>query len=61
MRSLTPLARRAWIGFAGLLLGATLSACASTQAVAPWQKGNLARPEMSFEWDKLDKIGRAHV
>ena len=29
--------------------------------VDPWQKGDLARPEMSFESDKLENAYREHI
>lgn len=32
----------------------TLAACASPAAVQAWEKGNLARPEMTFDSDRLD-------
>jgi hypothetical protein len=31
-----------------------LAACASPEAVQPWEKGNLARPEMAMTTDRLD-------
>lgn len=31
-----------------------LSACGLAQSVQPWEKGILARPEMTFEGDPLD-------
>jgi len=37
---------------AGLL--ATTSGCALVQPVQPWEKGVLAKPEMTFEGDRLD-------
>ena len=45
-----------------LLIGlACSSGCALIQPVAPWQKGMLARPEMSFEADRLDAAFNEHV
>lgn len=45
------------------LLGALAcsSGCALIQPVAPWQKGVLARPEMSFEADRLESAFNEHV
>ena len=31
-----------------------MTACTSIQPVQPWEKGNLAKPEMTFEGDALD-------
>lgn len=40
---------------AGLLSTAAIAAgCGSIQPVQPWEKGTLARPEMTFELDRLD-------
>jgi hypothetical protein len=42
-------------------LGA-LSGCASViTPVQPWEKGTLARPEMTFEGDKLDTRFTDHI
>jgi hypothetical protein len=39
-----------------LLLACVLAttACSSLPQVQPWQKGNLAKPEMAFDSDPLD-------
>jgi hypothetical protein len=39
-----------------LLVGAlaALGGCASPTPVQAWEKGNLARPEMTFDSDRLD-------
>ncbi|MEI8032766.1 MAG: DUF4266 domain-containing protein [Chlorobiaceae bacterium] len=49
--------------FQGILLLVTLalSACSAGQAVQPWQKGTLARPEMTFEGDRLDSGYTEHI
>lgn len=31
-----------------------LAGCSSLSQVQPWQKGNLAKPEMAFDADTLD-------
>lgn len=37
------------------LLGTNfLSGCSAIQTVNPWEKGFLAKPEMTFETDRLD-------
>lgn len=38
-----------------------LCACAGPQAVAPWEKGNLAKPHMAFDPDPLDARVRRQV
>ena len=42
---------------AALLLGG----CASIAQVSPWEKGNLAKPEMTFDGDRLDAAFTEHV
>ncbi len=42
-----------------IMLG--LSGCALGTAVQPWEKETLARPEMTFEGDKLDKAYTEHI
>lgn len=37
-----------------LAVSASIAACSAIQPVSPWEKGVLARPEMSFELDRLD-------
>lgn len=44
-----------WAGRAGVALLALAGAgCTAIQPVQPWEKGVLARPEMTFEGDRLD-------
>ncbi len=38
-----------------------LSGCALGTAVQPWEKETLARPEMTFEGDKLDNAYTEHI
>ena len=38
-----------------------LTACATLGDVKPWEKGLLARPEMTFEGDRLDDAFTEHV
>jgi hypothetical protein len=42
------------IKLAAIVCCVSLSGCQTTSAVQPWEKGNLAKPEMTFELDKLD-------
>lgn len=37
------------------------SGCTAIQPVAPWQKGVLAKPEMSFDGDRLDAAFNEHI
>ena len=58
---LPPIAARA--ARAALLLGvlAATSGCALVQPVQPWEKGVLAKPEMSSESDRLDANFTEHT
>ncbi|GGD00409.1 DUF4266 domain-containing protein [Undibacterium terreum] len=38
-----------------------LSGCASISTVQPWEKGTLARPEMTFGGDKLEARFNEHI
>lgn len=46
-----------------LLLGVSLwlSGCMHPVAVAPWQKGLLAKPEMGFEGEPLERALQEHI
>lgn len=44
-----------------LALCGALQACVTVQAVQPWEKGHLAKPEMTFDADPLDKALREHI
>ena len=39
----------------------SITACASLKKVQPWEKGNLAKPEMTFEGDALDNAFTEHT
>ena len=57
---LQPLAPRPRLwGF--IACSALLSGCASLPAVQPWEKGDLARPAMAFETDRLDAAFVEHT
>ena len=43
------------------VLAFSLTACGGIQQVKPWEKGNLAKPEMTFEGDPLDKAYVEHT
>ena len=51
-----PLHILAMVASMGLLAG-----CSSIQAVQPWEKGILSRPEMTFETDVLDTKYTEHI
>lgn len=54
--------KRVWRSLTcALVASAALSACASIQAVKPWEKGNLAKPEMTFESDPLETQYTEHI
>lgn len=38
-----------------------LSACSTIRPVQPWEKGDLARPAMAFEGDRLDAAFAEHT
>lgn len=38
-----------------------LQGCVSVEPVQPWQKGTLAKPEMTFDDDLLDKSFKEHT
>jgi hypothetical protein len=47
-----------------LLLLASLAAlggCATFEPPKPWEKGQLAKPEMQFDYDRLDARAQVHV
>lgn len=47
-------------GYLLLAVASLLSAC-STQAVQPWEKGYLAKPEMTFQMDRLENAYMEHT
>jgi len=38
-----------------------LQGCMHSQSVEPWQKGNLAKPEMTFDDDPLERGFKEHI
>jgi hypothetical protein len=50
-----------WIRLAFVLAALVLQGCASTEPVQAWQKGVLAKPEMAFDDDLLDKGFKEHT
>ena len=42
------------LSLAAFLLSALLLGCSLVQPVNPWEKGVLAKPDMTFEVDRLD-------
>lgn len=46
---------------AGMVLVVTLSGCSTVGQVNPWEKGNLAKPAMTFEGDPLDQRFTQHI
>ena len=39
----------------------TLQACVHIESVQPWEKGMLAKPEMTFDDDPLEKGFKEHI
>lgn len=53
-----------WRGACALALGGVLVAttgCSNLGQVNPWEKGNLAKPHMTFEGDPLDERFVQHI
>lgn len=44
-----------------ITLALTLSSCSLIQPVNPWEKGMLAKPEMTFDSDPLDTTFVEHT
>lgn len=44
-----------------LLVTVGLGGCSAIQPVNPWEKGDLAKPEMTFEGDPLDNRFVQHI
>jgi hypothetical protein len=42
-------------------LALPLMGCITVAPVQPWEKGNLAKPEMTFDSDPLDKGFKEHI
>lgn len=49
------------LGVAAAALAAALSGCGMMQPVQPWEKGTLAKREMTFENDRLEAKFDEHV
>jgi len=47
--------------FLAVAAAALLPACSSVTPVAAWEKGTLARPEMTFDWDRLEFYYAEHT
>ena len=43
------------------LLAMALAGCATFDPPKPWERGNLARPEMQFDYDRLDAKTQQHI
>ena len=39
----------------------TVGGCASMTPPQPWEKGDLARPSMQFDYDKLETRTQQHI
>ncbi|GAB3470263.1 hypothetical protein GCM10027321_40420 [Massilia terrae] len=44
-----------------ILLLAAMAGCTTVEPVQPWQKGVLAKPEMSLAGDRLEQAFNEHV
>jgi len=52
---------RVHLALAGLALAGSMAGCADLPPVSPWEKGTLARPEMTFESDPLEAQFVEHI
>lgn len=43
------------------LVACALAGCASMEPPKPWEKGNLARPDMQFDYDRLESKTLQHI
>jgi len=53
--------RSAILSVLACLLTVTLAGCATFEPPKPWERGNLARPEMQFDYDRLDAKTQQHI
>jgi Domain of unknown function (DUF4266) len=44
-----------------VVCAAAVSGCASMTPPQPWEKGDLARPSMQFDYDKLETRTQQHI
>lgn len=50
--------KRTWPLFLLFIIMSSLAGCSSVQ---PWEKQNLAKPEMTFEGDRLETVYTEHI
>ncbi len=43
------------------VLALALAGCATIEPPKPWERGNLARPDMQFDFDRLDAKTQQHI
>jgi hypothetical protein len=53
--------RRSYPGALALACAILVAGCASIQPPKPWEKGNLARPQMQFDPDPLSARLEQHI
>ncbi|MFO1315545.1 MAG: DUF4266 domain-containing protein [Burkholderiales bacterium] len=44
-----------------LLFAAAVGGCATIEPPKAWERGNLARPDMQFDFDRLDAKTQQHI
>ena len=44
-----------------LVMAVALTGCASFDPPQPWERGELAKPSMQFDYDRLDARTQAHI
>lgn len=47
--------------FLAIVIAAAVCGCESMPNVQPWEKGNLAKPEMAFDSDPLETRFSEHI
>jgi hypothetical protein len=60
-RAVVQLTRLAWLAAAAVAVVTSAGCAGPLGAVQAWEKGNLAKPEMSFDADPLRKAFAEHV
>jgi len=58
---MTPNIRRIICLLVGAIAVNTMTGCTLAQPVQPWEKGNLAKPQMVFDADALDRQFAEHT
>ena len=44
-----------------LMMALALAGCAGFEPPQPWERGELAKPSMQFDYDRLDARAQTHI